>query len=130
MWLDHGKTVERLSQVRPVVQHGWCELVNKATVKGEVSVPLAERQGYIQLSFDGLNHVRAISLPSNNVAERRVILGCALASSCCCRYHSSSARKGTRGQSSVSQCGLQKGWACDLGATSRESEEERLWRLD
>jgi hypothetical protein len=49
--------MERLAQVGPVERHGWCELVDKATTKKETDVPLAQRQGYIQLSFDGLNHV-------------------------------------------------------------------------
>lgn len=60
LFTSHDMNMERLAQVGPVVKHGWCELVDKATTKRETGVPLASRQGYIQLSFDGLNHVRPV----------------------------------------------------------------------
>src|ERR1700748_2823159 len=40
-----------LSRVRPVVQRGWCRLVDKATNKGESDVALHLRKGYVQLSY-------------------------------------------------------------------------------
>ena len=58
LFVSHEANLARLARVGPVVRHGWCELVDKATTKKEGDVPLAERQGYIQLSFDGVNHVR------------------------------------------------------------------------
>lgn len=41
----------------PVIQRGWCELVDMATNKSKRGVPIEERVGYIQLSWNGLNHV-------------------------------------------------------------------------
>lgn len=42
--------------------HGWCGLVKLATNKGETGVPLEQRRGYIQLSFQGLNKVSRFKL--------------------------------------------------------------------
>jgi hypothetical protein len=58
LFTSHEANLARLARVGPVVRHGWCELVDKATTKREAGVPLDSRQGYIQLSFDGVNHVR------------------------------------------------------------------------
>jgi hypothetical protein len=51
-----------LSRASPVVRRGWCRLVDKATNKGESDVPLHLRKGYVQLSYEGLNKVRAVLL--------------------------------------------------------------------
>lgn len=42
----------------PYEQQGWCQLVNRQTNKrSDKDLPLAQRQGYIQLSCSGQNHV-------------------------------------------------------------------------
>jgi len=51
-----------LKGVGPVVEYGWCNLLDMATTKwGEdAGKPVQNRRGYIQLSFNGLNKVRTI----------------------------------------------------------------------
>jgi hypothetical protein len=57
--VSNWRTIEaKLLQQLPTKQHGWCKLVNMATNKGETGVPLPNRQGYIQLSYEGINKVR------------------------------------------------------------------------
>lgn len=42
----------------PYEQQGWCQLVTRATNKSaDQTLPLEEKSGYIQLSWDGVNHV-------------------------------------------------------------------------
>lgn len=62
LFASHRENERNLDSVGPVVPFGWCMLVDKATTRGERGVPLHKRQGYIQLSFDGFNHVCLVSL--------------------------------------------------------------------
>lgn len=48
--------VDRLNKL-PVVRKGWCELVDMATNKSKLSVPIEKRIGHVQLSWDNHNHV-------------------------------------------------------------------------
>jgi hypothetical protein len=121
LFASHKVNLERLARVGPVVQHGWCELVNKATTKQETGVPLALRQGYIQLSFDGLNHVRPVSVGSLKRASILCRTGGSFAPSGRCCLHAFGARPRARSQSSLPQLGVQVSGACDLGEFSRES---------
>jgi hypothetical protein len=58
------EVLQRAVEKKTPVRYGWCKLLDKKTNKGarDEGKPLHEKVGYIQLSWDGMNHVCCNSL--------------------------------------------------------------------